>query len=1282
MTSYFDNNNNNEEEEDEGDHVFTRRRRRREEDDLDNTTLAQKMRTVEEEVEEEEEEEEEELNHEIRDSDFDVSSSEQEGHGEEEEEVVQEEDDNDNESTYEEEEEVFEDEGGSAEEESGSDIDDFSLGKIARDYQSDSDDDLPLSKLKSKSKSKAKAKAKAKKGRVAQALSYSLVEEANENRLKSLAPYRNALKPFVNEKVFTKLTHSVNHDKLKQDNIKNAIQQPRDLKNCVMRSYQLEETLQTIAFITYLIRVRKVKGPFLIVIPLTVLFNWSNELRRFCPSLQVLRVHATETSEANRLRTILTTQCNELEVVITTYEMLKSQALSRALKRIVWRTVILDEGHRIRHDEAEVSKACSSIKAVFKIVLTGTPLQNNLRETGVILRFLAPNIFTDLSCFENAFDLNGQRNGAAPSLSIDRKLLDKAHYMMRPFILRRLKAEVEQKLPPKLETLVECPMSSLQKEISQFLLLKEKKVLSAMEKRFQGEISQQQGSVVEAAPQSRELRRLTSSANEKKSLLGLLAHLRKAANHPFLFPGIENLNIDGSATAEIISASGKMVILDKLLTKLIEKGHRVVVFSQFTHTLDIICDYLDMKGYQYKRLDGSTNRVMREVNVTMFNRAKSEIPIFCLSTRAGGEGVNLYTADTVILFDSDWNPQADIQAMARVHRIGQTKPVHVYRLVTKGSVDECIVHRAQKKLFLDSMVNRGSTSSALALDELRGIAKNDNEDDDIPESGRKRKRESGDNGELVDEAEGNMDVEDDLTNPSDLGQSQIFAALKFGWNSAFSMHDADENVITDEHIDAIIDRSRGFGPSANSETSADATAENDDTPSNATRTICLNENQEMSIATFNETEPLISIDNLRHTVPTEEDAVPSEEPVLADAMMEDVIEPVEKRPKRQIRNRMVEINVEGVGIVQTLRTEPRKTQSAHVPPKERNILEGFRRKGVPMNSNKNSVFIHTQQHHGKQVAGRDFDHQDHCQACWDGGDIILCDNCPLSFHISCLGLKRLPAGKWSCPHHACTSCCRTSSAAALLFRCEVCPLAYCEDCLPADALIIGESKFFKAKRYVLPSTACYIRCSQECMEFDVEGALAEDDVPLDEEKEEGKEVEEEEVKDEGDAKESKKNILNLSEHHPLRFCKLEDIQARLSRDEQRIRSRFKNLAEIPNFDIRFKTGSEIARGELFRLIYHLKKANDTATKQLQESESQPKETVKGGNTVKTGEAEDADLSRQALTTEEATKVVFTYAGVNEKLPSETKVTIFLGKRSSQLFYGDVPFHWVLSHSLS
>ena len=158
-----------------------------------------------------------------------------------------------------------------------------------------------------------------------------------------------------------------------------------------------------------------------------------------------------------------------------------------------------------------------------------------------------------------------------------------------------------------------------------------------------------------------------------------------------------------------------MVLLDRLLPKLMDAGHRVVIFSQFTRMLDIIGDYLSWRRYLYKRLDGSTNRVMREVLIKQFNRDKADCHIFLLSTRAGGEGVNLFTADTVILFDSDWNPQVDIQAMARVHRIGQTKTVHIYRLVTEGSVEERIVQRAQKKLFLDACVNRGSTAQAEGL---------------------------------------------------------------------------------------------------------------------------------------------------------------------------------------------------------------------------------------------------------------------------------------------------------------------------------------------------------------------------------------------------------------------------------------------------------------------------------------------------------------------------------------------------------------------------------------
>lgn len=474
-----------------------------------------------------------------------------------------------------------------------------------------------------------------------------------------------------------------------------------------------------------MLHVKKVSGPFLFVVPLTVLFNWMNEFRKWCPTINVLRVHTTDPTEQERLKSLIADP--KTEVVVTTYEIIKTGGLSQVLRRVVWRAAFLDEGHRIRNEESNVARACCGIRAEFKVILTGTPLQNNLRETGGLLKFVAPNIFTDLSLFDNAFNLNGSNGGAglaaggesgtgsSSGLQIDRELLNKAHYMMRPFLLRRIKSEVEQKLPPKIETKIDCPMTEMQKELTQFLLFRQRALLAKLEQRLKEKIAKEQqkqqalvleqqrlqqekaqqeadqqeekdgtamdtssdNNVVSLNPEETDAlvpvegegsakkknRKRTSestklqdssstiSASDTRGIQGLLAHLRKAANHPFLFEGIEKVNPDGTPTEEIVSTSGKMIILDKLLTKLKAKGHRVVLFSQFTHTLDIICDYLEMRGHLYQRLDGSTNRVMREVRINLFNKPNSEYFIFALSTRAGGEGVNLYTADTVILFD-------------------------------------------------------------------------------------------------------------------------------------------------------------------------------------------------------------------------------------------------------------------------------------------------------------------------------------------------------------------------------------------------------------------------------------------------------------------------------------------------------------------------------------------------------------------------------------------------------------------------------------------------------
>ncbi|RYH31620.1 DEAD/DEAH box helicase, partial [archaeon] len=256
------------------------------------------------------------------------------------------------------------------------------------------------------------------------------VQDMDALRLRSLSRHRNVLRPFVTEKVYNKLCAAIEHRDGRaacKENAEDAlVNQPPTMKTCVLREYQLEglnwlvqnynagincilgdemglgKTIQSIAFFSHCIHVRKLSGPFLVVVPLTVLFNWMIELQRFCPALQALRVHTSDVQESKRLRAQL---LRHPHVVVTTYEMLKTAHMGSALKRLVYRGIFLDEGHRIRNEGTDVSRACCSLKALFKVVLTGTPLQNNLRETGVILSFLAPNVFTDLARFEGAFDL-------------------------------------------------------------------------------------------------------------------------------------------------------------------------------------------------------------------------------------------------------------------------------------------------------------------------------------------------------------------------------------------------------------------------------------------------------------------------------------------------------------------------------------------------------------------------------------------------------------------------------------------------------------------------------------------------------------------------------------------------------------------------------------------------------------------------------------------------------------------------------------------------------------
>jgi SWI/SNF-related matrix-associated actin-dependent regulator of chromatin subfamily A member 5 len=303
-------------------------------------------------------------------------------------------------------------------------------------------------------------------------------------------------------------------------------------------------------------------------------------------------------------------------------------------------------------------------KSKNRLLLTGTPLQNNLHELWALLNFLLPELFSSAEDFDSWFkDENMLSN---------RDIVGRLHRVLQPFLLRRIKSDVEKSLLPKKEMKVYVGLSKMQREWYTKILMKDIDVVNSA------------GKV------------------EKTRLMNILMHLRKCCNHPYLFDGAEPTPF--TTDKHLVDNCGKMILLDKLLTKLQQQGSRVLIFSQMSRMLDILEDYCYWRGHKYCRLDGTTAHDLRQQQIDEYNAEGSEKFIFMLTTRAGGLGINLTSADVVILYDSDWNPQVDLQAMDRAHRIGQKKQVRVFRFITDKTVEERIIEKAEMKLRLDSVV--------------------------------------------------------------------------------------------------------------------------------------------------------------------------------------------------------------------------------------------------------------------------------------------------------------------------------------------------------------------------------------------------------------------------------------------------------------------------------------------------------------------------------------------------------------------------------------------------
>ncbi|KAK3935900.1 ISWI chromatin-remodeling complex ATPase ISW2 [Diplogelasinospora grovesii] len=434
----------------------------------------------------------------------------------------------------------------------------------------------------------------------------------------------------------------------------------------------LGKTLQTISFLGYLRHIMGITGPHLITVPKSTLDNWKREFARWTPEVNVLVLQGAKEERHQLINDRLVDE--NFDVCITSYEMILREKAH--LRKFAWEYIIIDEAHRIKNEESSLAQVIRMFNSRNRLLITGTPLQNNLHELWALLNFLLPDVFGDSEAFDQWFSGQGRDQDT---------VVQQLHRVLRPFLLRRVKADVEKSLLPKKEVNVYIGMSEMQ--VKWYKKILEKDI-----------------DAVNGAGGKRE---------SKTRLLNIVMQLRKCCNHPYLFEGAEP-GPPYTTDEHLVYNAGKMMVLDKLLKRLFKQGSRVLIFSQMSRLLDILEDYCVFRQYKYCRIDGGTAHEDRIAAIDDYNKPGSEKFVFLLTTRAGGLGINLTSADIVILYDSDWNPQADLQAMDRAHRIGQTKQVVVYRFVTDNAIEEKVLERAAQKLRLDQLVIQQGRAQAAA----------------------------------------------------------------------------------------------------------------------------------------------------------------------------------------------------------------------------------------------------------------------------------------------------------------------------------------------------------------------------------------------------------------------------------------------------------------------------------------------------------------------------------------------------------------------------------------
>uniref|UniRef100_A0A182JVJ0 SWI/SNF-related matrix-associated actin-dependent regulator of chromatin subfamily A containing DEAD/H box 1 homolog n=1 Tax=Anopheles christyi TaxID=43041 RepID=A0A182JVJ0_9DIPT len=514
----------------------------------------------------------------------------------------------------------------------------------------------------------------------------------------------------------------------------------------------LGKTIQIISFLAWLKENNQQERPNLIVVPSSTMDNWEQEIIKWCPELVILKYYGNQ-AERRMIRVDWAKNgINEVDVVLTTYHMMGASGEEKKMWRVTqFDYVVFDEAHMLKNVQSQRYQNLMRINAKYRILLTGTPLQNNLLELMSLLCFVMPKLIgskvDDIKTLFQGKVKTNKGEGEEEMSSFEKNQIDRAKMIMKPFVLRRLKKDVLSFLPPKKELLLKTPMIDSQRE-------KYNEIVNEYQKAT-GKLKD----------------------NTEISGMSIMVHLRKLANHPLLLryyysdddvrkfarklatdPDYKGNNADDifydiaylsdfklyemrdkyttlydlQLPEKLITSSGKFKQLDELLPKMKEEGHRVLIFSQFTMMLDIMERYLKIRKHGFLRLDGSTAVTERQELIDQYTQ-DPDLFIFLLSTKAGGLGINLTAADTVIIHDIDFNPYNDKQAEDRAHRMGQKKPVTIYKLISEGTIEEGMLTIAQQKLQLEKDVTEqggnnpvddhkcmvGLLTMALGLDEKK-----------------------------------------------------------------------------------------------------------------------------------------------------------------------------------------------------------------------------------------------------------------------------------------------------------------------------------------------------------------------------------------------------------------------------------------------------------------------------------------------------------------------------------------------------------------------------------